>query len=728
MFGTESINIAFGFSPVVWGLALFFSLVFTYLAYRITNPPLSRFRKAILIICRFIAFICIFLMILEPLVAWMETETIQPEVAILWDNSRSISLTDRSGDRKTQVGSVFESEAIKTIRKEYPVKEYAFSDTFMPIEELPELDGNATALGYALLQLRQSVSRGNPLGAVVVVSDGQVNFGEDPLNAAYRSEFPIYTVGIGDPTPPKDIVLRQLTAQKVAYVGQDIPIIAGVSSYGYSGTETNILIYRDGEKFDEKRLKLSGRGELVDNEFSAFADTEGVFTYRVSVPAIEGELSALNNSRSVRVRILPSKKKILVIASEPNWELTFYLRALKSDPDLIIETAFTGKSSAAGDVRLPSGTSGLSEYDAVAVIGGIIELADKNWGLILLDYIKSGKGVHLHLLDEVNLRAGTRKAWAEIFPFIYSSGAHVWTEDEFVPELTVEGLVHSITRLSDDHTPSSDKFSKMPPLSGFSMATGIPEGGTILMSHPLLDDVPIVSTRQVDRGRISMFNGAGFWRWGFFPFSFGEDGDLYRNLISGDMAWLLAAGEGKAFVIETDRPVYRSGERVIVSAHLRDQANKPLEGAQISVKALSISDDTTTTADTIEVVLNEREGGLYTYELPAMDVGKWRLFAEAELDGQRLGNASASFLVEPYSLELENVQLNEFLLKEIATASGGAYLNPSEIDSFSELLNIPEVIRRNTHEKALWDHPILLVLFVLALCGEWILRKRSDLA
>ncbi|RKZ29454.1 hypothetical protein DRQ36_08595, partial [bacterium] len=370
MLSAETINLFFSFSPLLWGIALLLAGIFTFLAYRITNPPISGGKRVLLTVLRFIAFLAIILMILEPLLAWVMARPVQPRVAIMWDNSRSMSISDKSGSRDAIVRELYDSEPLLKIRREFPVDEFAFADTLIPVNNGFSFDGEATAMGKAIFLLQKGYSTGDPLGAVIIISDGQANYGEDPLGAAYRSEFPIYTVGVGDPTPPRDIILRQLTTQKVAYVGQDFPIIAGIRALGYGGREATARLYADGEKIDEKRVILSERGELVDITFTVSPDTDGVFTYRVLVPALEGELTPANNARSVRVNILPSKNRILVIAAQPTWESTFYLRAVRSDPDLIVENAFTGKSSPAGSVRLPTTLAGFQEYDAVAIIGG----------------------------------------------------------------------------------------------------------------------------------------------------------------------------------------------------------------------------------------------------------------------------------------------------------------------------------------------------------------------
>ncbi|HHS50242.1 MAG TPA: hypothetical protein ENN07_03915, partial [candidate division Zixibacteria bacterium] len=106
----------FGFSLGLWISALIFATIATFLSYRITNPPLTKFPKTALIALRWIAFLMLFLMIVEPLLVRIVPRDVEPEVVILWDDSESMSLSDRQGDRKAIVAEIDESQAMRTIR------------------------------------------------------------------------------------------------------------------------------------------------------------------------------------------------------------------------------------------------------------------------------------------------------------------------------------------------------------------------------------------------------------------------------------------------------------------------------------------------------------------------------------------------------------------------------------------------------------------------------------
>src|SRR5690606_10215503 len=49
-----------------------------------------------------------------------------------------------------------------------------------------------------------------PIGALLLISDGIYNRGEQPLYMAQQAHFPIYTLALGDTLPQRDFAIRQL--------------------------------------------------------------------------------------------------------------------------------------------------------------------------------------------------------------------------------------------------------------------------------------------------------------------------------------------------------------------------------------------------------------------------------------------------------------------------------------------------------------------------------------
>jgi hypothetical protein len=92
-----------------------------------------------------------------------------------------------------------------------------------------------------------------------------------------------------------------------------------------------------------------------------------------------------------------------------------------------------------------------------------------------------------------------------------------------------------------------------------------------------------------------------------------------------------------------------------------------------------------------------------------------------------LGTPQATFVVEPYSLE-DLSQVADFdMLKRIADVSGGKFVALNDTTALPEIAGLPKLEITKTTELALFDYPAMLVVFILAVCTEWYLRRRHQL-
>jgi hypothetical protein len=99
-------------------------------------------------------------------------------------------------------------------------------------------------------------------------------------------------------------------------------------------------------------------------------------------------------------------------------------------------------------------------------------------------------------------------------------------------------------------------------------------------------------------------------------------------------------------------------------------------------------------------------------------------------DGTSLGpDGWTRFLVSSRDLELDHPAADPELMRDIASATGGRFLRPEELNGYlEELLNDPPqtLLSRITRTR-LWDNWWFLCLFVGLMSLEWYFRKRRGL-
>jgi hypothetical protein len=119
--------------------------------------------------------------------------------------------------------------------------------------------------------------------------------------------------------------------------------------------------------------------------------------------------------------------------------------------------------------------------------------------------------------------------------------------------------------------------------------------------------------------------------------------------------------------------------------------------------------------------------GDYTATFRALPPGRYSFDGKVFRDSKEIGTKKGEFLVEEYSVEDSDLKTNFDLLKRIADLSGGRYYEQGEIENLAHDLDLTEREEQKTREIQLWNHPLLLAIFVLCLSIEWAIRKRSQL-
>jgi hypothetical protein len=130
-------------------------------------------------------------------------------------------------------------------------------------------------------------------------------------------------------------------------------------------------------------------------------------------------------------------------------------------------------------------------------------------------------------------------------------------------------------------------------------------------------------------------------------------------------------------------------------------------------------------AAVIRLGLDDNGGGLYRGKTAALDPGDYELGIESAAIQSRDAKARTQFKVEPRETgELTLLNLNEDLLRQMSSASGGQYLREEHIDKLATLLapmSQGKVIESDT---VLWQSWSWFLPLIALLTIEWIVRKR----
>lgn len=93
----------------------------------------------------------------------------------------------------------------------------------------------------------KSSFEGRNLTDVILISDGITNEGVSPTYGKY--DFNVHAVGLGDTTQKRGVKLNSIYTNRIAYLSNKFPIQAEISSYGFQGKSTSVILKQAGKNY-----------------------------------------------------------------------------------------------------------------------------------------------------------------------------------------------------------------------------------------------------------------------------------------------------------------------------------------------------------------------------------------------------------------------------------------------------------------------------------------------
>lgn len=644
----------------------------------------------------------------------------KPLVPILIDTSGSMSIDDTSPNRLRAAERMIEKGVLPSLRKRAEAVVLGFSGHVQAVSDSLVPSGKVTDIGGSIREVPKVLGR-QP-SALILVTDGASNVGESPLGAAEEAGFSIYAVGVGEASMRRDVLVKMVRTNEIAYAGDKVPVEADIESKGFENEKTVVSIYEGKKRLDSKEITLSGDKQEQSVIFDLNPKTPGLHTYRVAVDSLKDELTADNNSRPFAMRVLKSKIKVLLIG-RPCWDAKFLLNSSSQDKNvsmsqllLLDKTRYlflSGSSESPGS--LPSNHSELSVYDVVAIHSPERGQISEGLGKIISNFVSSdGKGV-LFLGGMSNLP----KSLEPLLPVVL--GGQLNKQVKHQP--TVEGLAHPTTSLSADMYQGQSIWKGLPPAQVRDRAIGLKSGATALTIDPATKTaqgpMPTIAIERFGRGKTMCILSNETWKWSFMPVGLGKSSVAYSNLFSSVFRWLVARQEMDRLRIRTDKNIYTSGETVTFLVEVYDEDYRPEDRANVRVKI--------STKEPIELPLAGMGRGRYEGTLDALPPGQFTYRVVARKGKEKIAEARGKLVVDELTLEFTETRMREDELKAIASASGGLYFSLSEANLLPDKLTLETVSAKKRLEFDLKTSPILFVLAIAIFGVEWFWRKRRGL-
>lgn len=688
-------------------------------SYQTTSPPIAPRRKQLLIALRSLGLFSLFLLIGEPLLSLLYRSTQLPVTVVLIDDSRSMTIADKTGKRSDNLFKALSSGPLQQLSREGEVRFAAFGDRVRGIESAgPDslrFSGDETDIAEALEYVRELSHTANVRG-IVLLSDGNATTGGNPVFDEERLSIPIFSVAFGDTADQTDVLVRKVITNAVVYKGTRVPVNVQIKSIGARQERVEVTLRRGTEILDRKSVTLEPGTHETPVSLSYVPGENGAQRYTVTVTPLPNELTERNNRSSFSVKVLENRMKVLILGGAPSPDIAFVHRSLDADSTVEVTTIIErGDGTHYG----PTPTASLLEAQECLILAGF-PTASSPPDLVNLVLEVGSKGPGILVLPSRTIDQAKLSLLQPILPFTIRERSPVEQQAFLHPRNIPNDL---LLKLPDQI--SSDAWSQLPPL--FTLQASMrakPESDVhaVKRFRTILTEEPLLISRNVNRRKAVALLGYGLWQWKMLPDP-GMEG-LLDHWLNTTVRWLTTRDEDRRIRISTSKETFTADEPVEFSGQIYDETLRPIDDAQITltVKSRTQRDDLTMTS---------LGNGQYDARTRPLPEGEYTFEGVVRRNGAESGRAAGSFSVGESNAEFLETRANALLLRQLSARSGGRFYYPDNLGSLAgDIRSLPdfqstEVLR--SADLPFWTNPWSLFAVVFLFSLEWFFRKQSGM-
>lgn len=645
---------------------------------------------------RLITVTILSVLLLSPLLKSVLTETKKPVVVLAQDQSESVVAEMDEASRSNYQQSV--ESLSQALSEDYDLKQYAFGSDIREGIDF-QFEDKVSNISEMLTSLYDLYSHQN-LGAVILATDGIYNEGSNPIYASTKLAAPIYTVALGDTTPKRDVIIKRVFHNKIAYLGDKFSIQIDVAGQNSAGTNTTLTVSKVGntgtQRLQQIPLAIDKNDYFTTQEVVLDASESGVQRYRIAVNAVQGEVTTANNVKDIFIDVLDARQKILLLANSPHPDLTAMRQSISTNKNYQVEVAY------AKDLNI-----NVSEYDFV-ILHQLPSQANSIANI--LSTLNSKKIPRLFI---VGTQSDLRRL-NSIQPLLSIAGDGRNTND-------VQGQISSafsLFTLDDNIKQELPKFAPLlAPFGEFKEGSGqtllYQRIGKIDTQYPLL---VLGETEGIKTGVLA---AEGIWKWRLFDFLQNNNHSMFDEVFGKTVQYLSLKEDKRRFRISLDKNIFNENERIVLDAELYNDSYELINEPDVSL--VITNDDGKDFTYTFN-----KTASAYTLDAGIFPVGNYRFRGTVFNNGQNL-TYSGQFSVQPIQLEVYETTADHGLLRLLSEKYGGELVYPTQLTSIASMIKetgkVKPVIYQTSKTRSVINLKWIFFLLLGLLTAEWFLRR-----
>lgn len=685
----------------IWFLAFCFlaGFVYTYILYKKENrfSENPAWVKRIMAVLRFLSVFFISLLLLSPIIKSLKEDKKDPIILFAEDNSASIK-AGMTGE------SIIKLESDVKKLKEELSKKYKIETIFFGEEARLELkdkySAKSTNLSSCINYIYENYADQN-LGSIILLSDGIYNEGSNPVYENAKFSAPVFTVSLGDTSIRKDVYIKNVLHNKIAYLGDKFSIQIDLAASNASGSQTKLKIEKSSDTgsklIQEVPVNIDGKNYFKSIDLTLDADQTGIVKYSIIASNIGGEISAVNNRKDIYIEVLDGRQNVLILANSPHPDVSALNNIITSNKNYKVKTAFSSDAKA-----------NISEFDLVILHNLPSDLSDvasemtvaKNKGIPILFIAGTQTNQNkFNLAQDVIKIKGNNKNNEDTEPGLNS---------EFNQYTLSDALKNQLTRF--------------PPLvSQFGVYETQATSSVLLYQKikKIPTKYPLIAFNDKSGFKTGVIAGEGIWKWRINDFVDNAKYDNVNELMNKTIQLLTVKEDKRKFRVNLAKNLYKENESIIFDAQLYNDAYEMINDPDVF---LTIKDQ-----NRKEYKYNfSKTNKYYTLDAGLFPDGTYSYVSNTNYKGQQL-SAEGKFSIQAIQLENYDLTARHDVMKGLSNKFKGKNYYAQNIGELAkELLNneaIKPLIFQSTQTKSIIHYKWLFILILALLSIEWFMRR-----
>jgi len=668
-----------------------------FLYFRNDNVAFEKRSRIVMASLRGLAMTLLAFLLLAPMLKMIRKQTDKPVIIFSIDNSESIK-SGKDADFYTAEYPKQLQKIIDELAKDYDVDAYLVGDENKSADKTnaaPDFSDKSTNLSALFDDISLLYANRN-VGAVVMLTDGIYNSGANPYYAAQKTNFPVYTVGLGSDEQATDLLIADIVHNKEVLKGNRAPVEVKIQAGKLAGKTAKLTVSGDKGEVFSKTLQISGNQYFETVSFLVDAEQPGLKKFRVDLDELDGEVTHKNNHAQFIIRVIESKDKIAIVYDAPHPDVAAIRSALE-----------------------------LSEnYDVV--VKSVDEFKDNpsDFGLVILHQLPSSKHPASSLLSQIR-KSGVSSLYiigtqTDLNAFNgLNTGLQITQSKNMTNNATA--AYNSNFMLFSFSEEAQQLLPTLPPLQSPFGTYKAAVSANLFMKQRISGvetNYPLFLFNDVNGAKTGVISGTGLWSWKVYDYVNTQNHDAFNEIVNKTALFLVAKNDRSPFRVRHNA-VFAENAPVEFSAELYNESGELLNTPDVKLTVKG-SGDTTYDAQF------SKQNNAYYLNMGELPVGTYTWTAKTQL-GNKSYEKSGSFSVQEIFVETANLVANHDLLRSIAQTSNGKYFDRSEMEKVVKEIkandNIKPVASYQKKYSMLLNSPWYLAAIVLLLGIEWFLRK-----